>query len=93
MEPALIRRHLVVRGLVQGVGFRFSLERLARTRGVSGWVANRDDGAVEVVLEGSPDAVGALTDWCRRGPRGAAVADVAVRDEEPQGLDGFSVAR
>jgi acylphosphatase len=93
VDAPLIRRRLVVRGLVQGVGFRYSLQRLARTRGVAGWVGNRADGAVEIVLEGPADAVGALLEWCRHGPRGAVVREVSVDDEEPEGLEGFSVAR
>ena len=86
------RRHVVVYGFVQGVGFRFGVERAANARGVSGWVRNRPDGAVEAVFEGEPDDVEALVAFCRQGPRGAAVERVDVEKELPEGLSGFHVA-
>ena len=87
----MIRRHVVVRGFVQGVFFRDSVRRLASSLGVSGWVRNTGDGAVEAVFEGKPDAVARLVDFCRRGPRGARVDDVEVSEETVEGLSGFSV--
>jgi len=86
------RRHVTVYGFVQGVGFRFAVERAARSRGVTGWVRNRPDGTVEAVFEGDPDDVEALVDLCRRGPRGADVERVDVEAESPEGLAGFRVA-
>ena len=87
----MIRRRVVVRGEVQGVFFRDSARREASSRGVAGWVANRDDGAVEAVFEGAEDAVAELVEWCRSGPSRADVRDVEVVEEEPEGLDGFTV--
>lgn len=87
----MIRRRVVVHGFVQGVFFRDSVRRLAQQRGVAGWVANRADGAVEAVLEGEPDAVERLVEFCRTGPRGARVDSVDVVEEEPEGLSGFAV--
>ncbi|HKU57736.1 MAG TPA: acylphosphatase [Gaiellaceae bacterium] len=87
------RRHVVAYGLVQGVGFRFAVERAARSRGVAGWVRNRADGTVEAVFEGRPEDVEALVDLCRRGPRGADVERVDIAAESPEGLAGFRVAR
>jgi acylphosphatase len=86
-----VRRRVVVRGSVQGVFFRDSCRREARSRGVAGWVTNRPDGAVEAVFEGEPDAVSALVDWCTRGPRGADVDAVDETTEEPEGLSGFEI--
>jgi acylphosphatase len=86
-----VRRRVVVHGRVQGVFFRDSVRQRARSRSVSGWVANRSDGTVEAVFEGEPDAVNALVDYCREGPRGAEVEDVEVFDEQPEGLSGFEV--
>jgi acylphosphatase len=86
------RRRVVVHGFVQGVGFRFAVERAARTRRVAGWVENRADGAVEAVFEGEKEDVEAVVDFCRRGPRGAAVERVDVAAESPEGLDGFRVS-
>ena len=79
-------------GFVQGVGFRFAVERAARTRRVSGWVRNRPDGAVEAVFEGEPEDVEALVDFCRRGPLGSDVQGVDVAAESAEGLTGFRVA-
>jgi acylphosphatase len=85
------RRRVVVHGFVQGVGFRFAVEREARSRGVSGWVRNRPDGTVEAVFEGEREDIEALVDFCRQGPRGAYVERVDVAAESPEGLAGFRV--
>jgi acylphosphatase len=87
----MIRRRVVVQGLVQGVFFRDSVRRRAATAGVSGWVRNRPDGAVEAVFEGDPDAVSQLVAFCHEGPRGARVDAVEVTDEVPEGLGGFAI--
>jgi acylphosphatase len=86
-------RRLVVTGRVQGVGFRASLAAEARRLGVTGWVRNRADGTVEVLLEGADDAVARLTDWARHGPRFADVSGVRVEDAEPEGSDDFAIGR
>jgi acylphosphatase len=85
------RRHVVVHGFVQGVGFRFAVERAANSRGVAGWVKNRADGTVEAVFEGEQNDVEVLVDLCRRGPRGAEVKRVDVAGESAEGLAGFHV--
>ena len=87
------RRHIFIYGFVQGVGFRFAVERAASARGVSGWVRNRPDGAVEAVFEGEREDVEALVAFCEQGPRGAGVERFDVRIESPEGLAGFHVAR
>jgi acylphosphatase len=87
----VVRRRVIVRGRVQGVFFRDTVRRQAEARSVAGWAANRDDGAVEAVFEGEPDAVEALVDLCRRGPSRARVEDVEVLEEAPEGLSGFRV--
>jgi acylphosphatase len=86
-----VRRRVTVHGNVQGVFFRDSTEKEANSRGVAGWVRNRDDGAVEAVFEGDEDAVEGLVEFCRSGPSKADVERVDVEEEEPEGLDGFSV--
>jgi acylphosphatase len=87
----VVRRRVVVHGQVQGVFFRDTTRREAARRGVSGWVSNRPDGAVEAVFEGEPDAVAAMVDFCERGPRGADVDRVETSDEPAEGLAGFDV--
>lgn len=84
-------RRVVVRGRVQGVWFRDSARHQAVAHGVDGWVRNRSDGSVEAWLEGSPDAVQAVVDWCHEGPPRARVERVEVSDEEPRGSHGFVV--
>jgi acylphosphatase len=76
---------------VQGVFFRDTVRRMAQSRGISGWVRNRDDGAVEAVFEGERDAVESLIRFAREGPRGAVVEGIDVHEEEPEGLTGFSI--
>ena len=87
----MIRRRVVVHGLVQGVFFRDSTRRLAQRHGVAGWVTNRPDGAVEAVFEGEPDEVERLVAFSRKGPRGAQVESADVIEEEPEDLRGFAV--
>jgi acylphosphatase len=87
----VIRRRVISHGFVQGVYFRDTTRRLAQQHRVAGWVRNRWDGAVEAVFEGAPEAVERLVAFMREGPRGAAVERVEVEDEEPEGLDGFSI--
>jgi acylphosphatase len=87
----VIRRRVLVRGFVQGVGFRYWAADAARTRGVAGWVRNCGDGTVEAVFEGEPDAVEGMVRWCERGPRGADVTGIDVVDEPPEGLQRFEI--
>lgn len=87
-----VRYRVVVTGVVQGVGFRWSCVREAERLGVGGWVRNRADGSVEVVVEGAPSAVERLIRWCARGPRHARVVSTDITPEEPRGLAGFDVA-
>ena len=80
-----------MRGQVQGVFFRDSTRRAADSRGVAGWVCNREDGAVEAWFEGADDAVTAMIEWARNGPPRAEVDAIEVVEAEPSGLSGFDV--
>lgn len=90
-DRRLIRRRVVVHGRVQGVFFRDTCRAEARRHGVSGWVTNRSDGAVEAVLEGEEAAVDTIVAWMHRGPDAAIVTDVEVIVEQPEQLSGFRV--
>lgn len=78
-------------GQVQGVFFRDTCRREATRHGVSGWVCNRADGAVEAVFEGASDAVEAMCAWCESGPRHASVSRVEVIEERPRSESGFRI--
>ena len=78
-------------GRVQGVFFRDSTRRAAESRGVAGWVRNRDDGTVEAWFEGDDEKVASMLEWARSGPSRADVDRVDVEDVEPEGLDGFRI--
>jgi acylphosphatase len=76
----MITRHLHITGRVQGVGFRFYTQRKAQELGLTGWVRNRRDGAVEAVIQGSPGAVETMIAWARNGPPSARVAEVRLTE-------------
>ena len=80
-----VRVRLIIQGRVQGVWFRDSTCREALSLGVFGWVRNRRDGAVEVLVEGSEKNVKKLVSWCRQGPPSAKVTGVHERSEEWEG--------
>jgi acylphosphatase len=87
----IVRRQVIVRGEVQGVGFRMNARAEARRLGLSGVALNRRDGSVEVQVEGPDAAVAEMVAWLRRGPRYARVASVTVEDSEPLGDTEFTV--
>ena len=72
----LTRLHAVVSGIVQGVNFRYYTQREAESLGITGWVANRWDGTVEVVGEGTPAQLEELLTWLQQGPPSASVHEV-----------------
>ena len=67
---------LIIRGRVQGVGFRYAFADEARARKLRGWVRNRRDGSVEAIVAGPAAAVDAIVAWSRRGPSAALVTAV-----------------
>lgn len=77
----IVRKRLRITGRVQGVAFRASTVTIARTLGLSGWVANRADDSVEAVAEGDDATIAALVRWCHHGPPAARVDHVDVTDE------------
>jgi acylphosphatase len=79
-------RHVLIRGTVQGVGFRYWTRRTATARGLQGWVRNRRDGSVEAVFAGPEQTVAEMIALCRRGPASARVDAVDETAAEPDAL-------
>lgn len=89
---AKARAHVIIRGKVQGVYFRLETKEHADLLGVTGWVKNRPDGAVEGLFEGDRESVEKLIDWCWEGPPMAAVSDVQVEWKHYRGeFAGFDI--
>jgi acylphosphatase len=88
----LVARRFVVRGRVQGVGFRWFVQELAALENAAGWVQNRPDGTVEALVQGEAEAVERIERQIRRGPPAARVEHVDVADEPPlDSLRAFSI--
>jgi acylphosphatase len=89
--PGIARRFLI-RGRVQGVGFRWFVEWEAHTLQIAGWVRNNPDGSVEVLAMGTREQLSGLRSRLQEGPRAARVDDVEESDAEPvAGLNSFQV--
>ena len=91
---ALRRVRIVVRGVVQGVGFRYHTQEEARALRLTGFVRNRQDSSVEVEAEGDPEMINELISWLRTGPRHAAVETLEVEELPPTGREhSFEIVR
>jgi acylphosphatase len=89
--PVQARRFLV-RGRVQGVGFRWFVEREAYLLQIAGWVRNNPDGSVEVLAQGTREQLAGLHSRLREGPRAARVDGVEVSEAQPiAGLNSFQI--
>jgi acylphosphatase len=86
----MIAKHLIISGNVQGVGYRAWVIRTARGMGLDGWVRNRSDGTVEVLVAGDTASVEELLRQCRRGPRGATVTRIDEALADPPEEVGFN---
>jgi acylphosphatase len=85
-------RRFLVRGRVQGVGFRWFVEREAHILGVSGWVRNNADGSVEVLAIGTREQLSGLRSRLQQGPRAARVDRVEEKEAQPiAGLKTFRI--
>jgi len=82
--------NIIIRGRVQGVGFRTWAELTALELGVEGWVRNCRDGSVEAMLAGPEEVVLTMVELCRQGPPGAKVEAV---DQREAGADGLTLRR
>jgi len=79
----IVARRFIVRGRVQGVGFRWFVEREAHILGIAGWVRNNPDSSVEVLAQGTKEQLAGLRSRLREGPRAARVDDVEEFDTAP----------
>ena len=85
-------KRLVIRGRVQGVGYRGAAVQAAFALGVIGWVRNRRDGYVEALAQGEPETIERFVAWCRRGPPLALVVEITAFEAEVDTvLSGFEV--
>ncbi len=92
MPSSLLARRFVVRGRVQGVGFRWFVEREAHILDIAGWVRNNSDGSVEVLAMGTHEQLAGLRSRLREGSRAARVDDVQESEAEPvAGLKAFRI--
>ena len=82
-EKAIEARRFIVRGRVQGVGFRWFVEREAHLLGIAGWVRNNSDSSVEILAMGTRDQLAGLRSRLRAGPRAARVDDVEESEAQP----------
>ena len=86
------RLHILVKGRVQGVYFRVYTQKQAIKHGINGYVRNLEDGTVEIIAHGSPDAVQQLLTWCHKGPLLAKVTEVITKPvEHVERFDGFEI--
>jgi len=91
-EKPIIARRFLVRGRVQGVGFRWFVEREAHILAVAGWVRNNHDGSVEILAQGTRDQLSGLHSRLSEGPRAARVDAVEVSEASPvAGLSSFRI--
>ncbi len=85
--------HIIVSGKVQGVFFRVNARNKASELGLTGWVKNTPEGKVEIVATGNDQSLFHFTEWCKRGPEKAEVADVAITKCDPQIFSSFIIIR
>jgi acylphosphatase len=91
-QPAIQARRFLVRGRVQGVGFRWFVEREAHILKIAGRVRNNPDSTVEVFAQGTPEQLAGLHSRLREGPRAARVDEVQAKDADPiPGLTSFQI--
>jgi len=83
--------NVIISGQVQGVWFRASTKQKANELGLTGWVRNTTDGAVEAVFEGEEEIVDKMIDWCRHGPPMAKVKNIKLKKQKTIGFKDFVI--
>lgn len=90
MDAIVVARHVLAKGVVQGVGYREFTRRWALHLDISGWARNRRDGSVEAIVKGRPTGVETMLAEMRKGPPGAAVADLRIAMHDAGEVDEAS---
>lgn len=85
--------HLLIKGKVQGVSYRFSAREMAERLSLTGWVKNTAEGQVEAMATGNEEALQQFIAWCKKGPPGAMVTDVEINPVRETPFNGFSITR
>lgn len=85
--------HLIIKGRVQGVYYRASAKEAADKLGITGWVKNTPDGNVEILAQGSDEAIDKFIDWCKQGPEHAIVKEVVISKAPDGAFEGFEIVR
>jgi acylphosphatase len=83
--------HVIISGHVQGVWFRARTKQKAQELGLTGWVRNTNDGAVEAVFEGEAEIVNKMINWCYHGPPLAKVENIKLKKQQTIGFDNFII--
>lgn len=87
----MMRWRITICGKVQGVFYRKSTQKKALELGVSGWVRNLDNGCVEAEIEGTPEQIDAMVDWCNEGPPAAEVTSIDEEEVPVKNDEGFFI--
>ena len=88
----IIKKHLVISGKVQGVGFRYWIQNLAINNNISGWVKNRSSGDVEALIIGQEKEVQKLIKQCKIGPSSATIQNIQINDYNQDCVEkGFNI--
>ena len=94
MINKLIKKHLIISGKVQGVGFRYWMQNLAINNNIGGWVKNKLSGDVEALIIGQEKEVQKLINQCKIGPSSATIQNIQINDYDQNYLkEGFNILR
>ena len=91
MKDKLKHISIIVSGIVQGVGFRYSALQAAKSFSVNGYVENLQDGRVMIEAEGNEENVNAMLEWVKEGPPRAKVRDIDIMDKKPEYYSRFEI--
>jgi len=92
IKKMIIKKHLIISGKVQGVGFRYWMQNLATNNNISGWVKNRSLGDVEALVIGQEEEIQKLIKQCKTGPSSAIIQNIQINDyDQDYSKEGFNI--